>query len=433
MTATLLMLTSTGPAFAESFICPYMDDTERRTLTPMSLGKNGWAFRNGADFLEDFSFTDETLTYLSRLQKALAARGTSLVVIPIPVRGLIAADHLDRTHPEQQDYNPEAASESYRAYLKTLNDMGIITPDVLMHNTAGSDFYFKRDHHWRPEGARATAQAIATQLAGLEQYTQQPKSTYTTHALGKKCIFEMIAQELQRLCTSEISPETYTQYETRLKAEGGAEALFGDQGEASVLIGSSFSAMEWFNFDGFLSEATGLSIANRALSAGQLFNALVSYTSSSQFHQEHPPFLFWEAVMHYDFNQDTGKYFRQVIPAIRGECSPEDALASGTLSVKKGQGGYILTIPQDVAASGHEYFLFITSENKALSRMTLELDYDTHDGEWFVIDRSEHYKNDGRFFVELWDDIEGALQRVSISNMGNLNADVEVRLCKQKG
>ncbi len=427
---TLVLLTDT--ASAASFRCPYLADKTKQTISEMTQGKDGWFFRIQGDLEEEFLMTSETAQYFTRLVDALDARDTTLIFITIPPRGMVAYDFLDRSIDVQADFDKTKAETSFNDLVVALQGTGLIAPNITSQSDLGADFFFHRDIHWTPEGARIAAKTLASILKDNTHFQSMTPAAFETVEASRQTIKERMGLELQRLCTSDIPPEPYVQYETRRKDTKDASALFGDaeESEASVLVGSSFSALEWFNFDGFISEYTGLDIANHALAAGHLFNAIVSYTSSPQFVGARPPFMIWEAPAIYDLNNDTAKFFRQVIPAIHGPCGPSKALAKGSLTVKNGKGGLLMTLDPAKKISGNGYFLFIESSNKGLAEMTLDLEYDDEDGEWFTIDRSEHFKNYGRFFIELSDDIESALSTVQVDGLSNVNATLTAYLCQ---
>ena len=434
--ASVLLASSPMQALAGEFTCPDLGNKDKQTINEMVQGKEGWFFRLAGDLETEFQLRQEARGYLTRLQQGLAKRGTQTVFLSVPPRGVSAYQLLDKDDPRQARYDGKTTGDAYGALLTDIRETGMIVPDLREASLAtpgeARSFFFRRDHHWTPEGARAAAKALKTTLTDLPAYQALKPKTYETKTIGKEEMKHTMALELQRLCTSDIPGEPFTLYETQLVASG-ADALFGDAGgenKSSVLVGSSFSDKKEFNFDGFIAQETGLDIANFALSAGLLFNALVSYTSSPQFDKMKPPFLIWEAPGNYDLNKDTSKFFRQIIPATHGICDKKHAIATAEMQVTAGKGGPLLKLDAAKKVSGHSYYIVLTSSNNGMAKFTLQMDYDDGDGEWFTVDRSEFFKNHGRFFVELTDEIESALTSVTIEGMDNLNTNLTARVCK---
>lgn len=426
------------PAMAEEVLyqCPDLGNAQKRTMAEMTQGYDGWFFRISGDLKEDYALMPEAARFMTRLAEAMKARGTQMVFVSVPPRGIAGQAFLDESQPAQRDFAVRDVEKAYQGMLAGIRETGMLAPDLMniSLDKPGTEtpFFFKRDHHWTSFGAREASKKVAELVKTHENYKSIKPSTYKTTQTGTLEMRHTMANEIQRLCTSQIPSEPYPQFTTRLQSSGDAAAdLFGDEsgGDPSVLIGSSFSAQESFNFDGFLSEATGMEIANYALSAGLLFNALVSYTSSPDFSTTHPPFLIWEAPGIYDLNQNSTPFFRQVLPAIAGDCG-DKAVATGTLDVKKGEGGVLFELSPEQNVSGKDYYIYIESSNRGLASFTLELDYGNGDGEWFQVDRSEHFNNMGRFFVELEDEISSDLTKVAISQLSNVNTTLTARLCK---
>ncbi|MBY0355051.1 MAG: hypothetical protein K2Q12_04890 [Rickettsiales bacterium] len=423
-----------GPAFN----CPDLLNKEKISLDEMVQGSEGWFYRIKSDLQSPLLITAETQGLFARLATSLQQRGTALILAPVPPRAAIAHAYLDETDPLQQGFDVEKSLRSYRQVTRALREAGVLVPNLLKTTPPPQDmpadqfFFFKRDHHWTPYGARAVAQKIAETMKKTKQFAALKPAEFQTKKLGDSGWKPSMALEIQRLCSDETPAEPLERFETQRVAQDNPDDLFGDstQSEPAVLVGSSFSAITEFNFDGFLMGASGIEIANRAISAGQQFNAIVSFVSSPAFETAHPPFLIWEMPSLNNISEASLIMFRQLIPATHGACSIENALASNKISIKDGAATSLLSVPAEKKVTGNQYYLYLTSSNLGLAKFTLQMDYDDEDGEWFTVDRSQHFDNSGRFFVELSDEIEGNLTAISIDGMPNTNAEMEVRLCQ---
>jgi alginate biosynthesis protein AlgX len=439
--ASVAMAKEQTPAKPEAstleFHCPKMTDPQYQKRDTLVQAKEGW-FLRPLDFNEHYQLLPETEQSLKRLNDAFAAQGAKLLIMAVPPRSLAAASLLDLTQQRQSAFDAVATARSYQQYLQSLRKMGIEVVDGIAEATAfepqtHSHFFFKRDLHWTPFGANLIAQKLAKTLQKQPNFAANPAVQYQTAKTGMLTMKGLMIQGIQPLCEDTIPAEPYPEYTTSKQAMGEA-ALFDDASSAApplVLLGSSFSENPAFNFDGFLSQATGADIANFAIRAGELFNALVSYTSLPQAERLSPRFVIWEQLAHYDLNQGEAS-FRQAIPAIGGECSKEEAIASTTLTLKDGGSGELFTLPEASAIHGSDYYLFVSASHFGINRFTLQFDYADGDGEEFTVDRSQHFNNKGRFFVELSDELQAALTNIRISHLASGNATLDIRLCKRK-
>jgi alginate biosynthesis protein AlgX len=417
--------------------CPFLHDGSMQLLSPMTQGKEGWFFRAG-DMVENYALLPETKGYLTRVAQAFKHEGSDLILVAVPPRSFSAEAYLDATQPMQATFDARNAEANYRNFLQSLSDTGAQVVDLLdvaaeYDDEHGMHFFFKRDNHWTPFGAKLSAEKIARVLEDYPAYSNAERGKYVTTNNGELRMREEMALEIQRLCTSQIPAEIFPGYTTAAEAGVGEDALFGDEGQASplVLLGSSYSATPDFNFDGFLEETTGLPVANYAISAGQLFNSIISYVSLPKDQRQDPDFILWEDLAHYDYNRGE-RQFRQIIPAIYGECDKQSAVAVESFKAAPKAKHTLFTFDPEKKISGDDYYLFINSDNLGFVQFTLEMEYQDGDGEWFTIDRSQNFNNSGRFFVELTDEITAPLTQINIEALSDVEAEVEVRLCRLK-
>lgn len=417
------------------FSCPKLALHEKTDFGTLTQGFGGWFFREEADFTENYNLFPETRWFLARFAQALKEKNTALVFIPIPSRSWVAENFLDHNNPVQGKFNSAKAKKNFAVYIARLRELGIIVPDLTPTLEAArktsEPFFFKRDHHWTSYGSSATAWAVFRTIFNLPGYKNATHKKFETSFKDKQLWKTAMPLNIQRVCETDMPAEEFPTYVTKLKASSDASALFGDEDESepSVLVGSSFSALEQFNFDGFLSQYSGLEIANYAIAGGQLFNSIISLTSSEGFEASHPPFFFWESPSHYDLNDNSANSFRQIVPATEGVCQGENVVAEDTLTIEPEKTTKLLKLNQP-NIRGSRYYLYLSTPNMALAKFTLQFEYKDRDGEWFPIDRTDHFQNTGRFFVELNEEIDSTLISVSLINPLAVKAEMQVKLCK---
>jgi alginate biosynthesis protein AlgX len=424
-------LSATAATAAPSFNCPRVDAGEIEgtyLTTPVHQGEEGWFFREGSDLEDFFDYGDDTLAYLKRFSKVLEARGTRLVYLPVPPKAVIEPQKLGSAG---GGFIANQARQSFSETVAALNREGIATVNLLdaPPGRAGEDFFFARDFHWRPEGARAAAFAVKAALTGDPVYEALDKSGYaTTDQKRAEPFRSAMLRALQRLCTDELPQEKAELYETLADGGGGVDLFGGDGTTPVALVGTSFSDIETFNFVGFLQEALGLEVANYAISGGGAFTALESLTHSDVFETAPPKLLVWENPA-YDRLDGVGvSQFRQIIPAIRGYCDGAAKLVETSLHIESGGAA---TLPlSDKNVSGSRFYLALKATETSIRNIQFDIRYADGDGEIFAVSRSDRAKASDRFFIEFSDDIPSTVSEVAISGQPDRPTDFTVQLCK---
>lgn len=433
------LVTAAGPAVAGrvQYDCPDLHNEKKRSIEPLTQGYDGWFFRN-ADLKMDFSISPEAAQYFGRLSEALERRGIKLVLVPLLSRALMAPGAINHDDSWQENYDPELAKLSYANMVADLKSRKVGTVNLLpLVETYGKDPYaynFKRDIHWKPEGAQLVAQIAAEELKKLPEYGTLPKVSTISAKREPVGRSGTITEELRKLCKGDIEAEPYIPYQAERVAEQNADALFGGE-TASIpvaLLGTSFSGLDDFNFLPFLEENSKLEIANFAISGGGMFTSLISYLSSPFFHENIPPVMIWETQSIYDFNAGVEYGFRQAIPAVEGPCPDDRTIARNTVEITEREQNYtLLENLEKFGVKGSDYYLYIYADNLGFKQFTLEMEYDDQDGEWFPVDRSDRYNNKGYYYIELSERILGNLSKVLMKDVPNTRTKLEVRLCRK--
>src|SRR5690606_34278317 len=115
-------------------LCPQAAERHRypkgfmSSFTTLVQGQDDWLFRTDLDLMTNFSTPPEGLAQLKRLNDALKARGTQLVIVYQPTRGLVHHNRLSQNG--RAAFNFEAAASSYRKALADFHKLGIVAPDL---------------------------------------------------------------------------------------------------------------------------------------------------------------------------------------------------------------------------------------------------------------------------------------------------------------
>ena len=251
------------------------------------IGQDNWLFSD-----EEFSFypneTSETqvkLEYIEQVKNDLAAQGIDLIVLVLPAKARVYKEHLGR-------YTlPDYTLNRYENFRQALITKGVSAPDVLsvmLRAKANDKVFMKTDTHWTPYGAKAVATALAlefgklnlaefeTHLAQTETYTGDllsfiPLGMFTDIGPGK--------EQIQREITEGEAPQG---------------DLFDTVSIPVTLIGTSYSAIETWNFEGALKSALQTDVLNAAQEGKGPISPMQAYLKDEAFLQSPPELVIWE-------------------------------------------------------------------------------------------------------------------------------------------
>gem|GEM_PF-1572496 len=372
-------------------------------------GRDGWMFRTGMDLTTTFDITDESLHELRRLGDALHARGTELVIVYQPPRGLMDSDKLK---PDQRRaYDFAAAHRGYTAALERIRSGAqvVVAPlDTLVDEKKDYEYFFRRDHHWTPAGAEHSAKVIAETVKKLPGFTSIPHKEFSTQQVGVLAKPGTLQKIAAQLCGGGYSLQYVPMFATE-GAGGDSGGLLGETAQPEIaLVGTSNSdAKGGYNFGGYLEQYIGADIVNVALSGGAFEGSLLHYLESKEF-QSHPPkILIWEMPYQNYPGSDKNPYkiFRQAVPLVADGCRGKPALLSNKITAQAGSnellfngGGRILPLV------GNGAQLDLQFSDPAVKDLHAELWYFNGLKESLKLHFNQYVDNGGRFVAELRSD-----------------------------
>lgn len=398
---------------------------------PVWQGKNGWLFET-PDLIPKAQIFDPINPYLERLSTALKSRDILPVALLVPTRGSAAFKQLGEG-PAFANYDSREAASGYHSFLSRLEQTGFHVPDLLkVARREGADYFFMRDHHWRPEGARASAKEVAAFLEG--RLSDVPKSKFVTRPLPKKVQIGTLQARAQARCPGlKLPPEEVTQFETvsETKTQGG-DALFAEVTVPVVLAGTSNSQRGEdkpdVNFAGFVRDALDVEVLNVSFPGAGVFDSFQAYLLSPEFKNAPPKVLIWETLyMSWHKRRGLINELRQLIPSVHGKC--ETPLKMRELNaVTKGQ-TVLLKGLRPLNLQGHRTYLRLTFADVALTTFELELRYrGIH--ERLAISRTTRVPSSGIFYLELSSVMNAPLDAVVLHTSNPVLGGVEISLCQ---
>jgi alginate biosynthesis protein AlgX len=423
-------------AAKKPFNCPRLDQGDlsgRMALGKLHQGEDGWFFRAG-DLTEDAALPPPLLRDIARLSKAMAARGTTLVLAPTATRGQMGRARLGPIDPETvfRATNADKADAAFRAEARRLGL--VVTPPPSAD--PDPELYYKRDHHWTPRGAELFAKDVAGIVLALPALKDMPRQAYATSAQQTAPLESVMGRQIATLCDEPLPAEEITLYRTEQSAET-ANDLFADEptptagapasnAPAIAVAGTSFSAQERFNLEGFLMQETGLSVANYSVSGGAAYAALINYLASPAWRDAPSPVVVWE----FQFNSATLKEapaaLRQLIPAAKGACADDRRAATLKATLKPGEE----TTVEAPAARPGELYAHIRFSDPTLRRFMLRFRHADGQIEDMPVIRHARLGPAESFFVESSGEIEAPLAGLSLSSAADKPVEAEIDLCR---
>src|SRR5690606_3539419 len=300
--ASLLALLLPGPARAgeqpecglECLICPELSSPAQyaegvmKSLEVLAPGKDNWLFRSNVDLANDFGIPSPMFAEFARLMDTFAAQGSQVAIFLQPTRGMMHRDKIRAEYSYGFDFPRARASlEQFQAQLR---HGGALVPDILplVDNPPEDEYFFRRDHHWTPAGARATARLVADFLRRQPLHAELAPKSYRTEPGIVMPKDGTMNRGLRHHCGNNYGIQYVPAYQTVPDSDDIGALLDDDSEPEVVLVGTSNSAArddeaKSYNFDGYLKEYLGVDILNYALPGAGQDGALLQYLQSADY------------------------------------------------------------------------------------------------------------------------------------------------------
>lgn len=431
----------------QCMVCPALSDPARYTEGRMKLmreivpGKDRWLFRSAVDLTNEFGIPAPMRPEFARLMKAFDKQGIHVAMAIQPTRGLM---HRDKLIGDPHGFDYSRASSNLASYLGQLRQGGAVVAPMmqLVQQPPKGEFFFRRDHHWTPTGAEATAKLMAEEIRRQPFYAGLTKKEYRTEPGVMVPKDGTLNLAMSYICGNNYGFQYVRGYQT-IPVADNADALFDEAPDPEViLVGDSNAAAredesKQFNFDGYLKQYLDVDILNYALPGVGEDGSLLEYLLSDDYKAEAPPKLIvWELPANYRL--DSPLMYRQLIPAVQGGCQASQEVLSSKLqrpALKVGERIELLSNAGSTrqSLSGSKGFLDIRMSDKNAKDFYVIVYYDNgaRDKVWF---RREAAVTGGQYYLELSKDpaYAGAnLLSVFLepTKAGTADLDVETRLC----
>ncbi|MDF0700409.1 hypothetical protein PYR71_28825 [Rhizobium sp. MC63] len=362
------------------------DGLEEKSLystfgTKMYQANDGWFFRP-SDYQTLFELPQESLNFVSRVNGALNYRGIHLVVLPMLPRAIAGRDFVPNEGMLADFlYDPDFAAQQFDDVIASARQVGIDAinvDDILKANPSfdKANYYFKRDIHWTPEGARLIAQAVAAHIRSLQGDVEHEVEFETSMEPEPRLHKAKFNGVLNELCQSKIPSEEVRIYETKQKV-GSLNELLGEDdaggaGEPVHVVGSSYTdEISVYNFNGFLREYLKQNVGGFAVSGGSVDQSIYAWAQNANGITKKPKYLVWEFPDFGDLRKQTAVMNSSVVPAIVGDCSDRLMVANKSFGEDE---AIELDLPP-LTGKPDEYYLRYEFANRALTGFQLTYSY----------------------------------------------------------
>ncbi|MCC6597506.1 MAG: hypothetical protein IT559_01805 [Alphaproteobacteria bacterium] len=228
---------------------------------------------------DDWLYTSEEFEHLSGAQDAeerlmrlitkinshLKSHNITLAVTLVPAKARIYPEHLGRHHLPQER---EGVYDRVRSSLISMNIPAPDMVDIFLKEKTEQPLYLRLDTHWTPAGAALAAQVLRQSLDQTFLESLKQEAGFKTENLPP----EIIEGDLEKYIKTGFfhaflaPPQERVSLTKTLKmtADDSGDGLFGAETLPVVLVGTSYSAIDKWNFEGALKTALQADVLNLA-------------------------------------------------------------------------------------------------------------------------------------------------------------------------
>jgi alginate biosynthesis protein AlgX len=382
-------------------------------------GDEGWIFRTKTDFADDFSINLALEDRLKRLHEAFQKKNIEVVIALLPTRGMVHYDKIDYV-----GYDPLMTARNYQDLATHLRKIGytVAAPENF---SAQTNFFYKHDHHWRPEGAKLMAMTLANEIKQLPVYAEITKMPFRTEKEAYIDHPGTFQKFINDVCGSNMPPETVPAYKT-YSLQGN---MLNDQPDAEIfLIGTSNSTAQasHANFPGFLKEAIGADIENFSVSGGGVDTSMLDWLGSDQYLRKKPKVVIWEIPVYQNFKGEP--FYQQAIPAVYGPCD-ETSLIKETLPIKQNK-FEISSVFQDKKILPKNHYVYLKFNKYQGRKFRLTIEDEEGNKTPFDFRRSKFHQPNGVYYLDLPQDKETPIKKLKGLLPDGASGTVDIQLCE---
>lgn len=281
----------------------------------------GWIFASN-QLRQSYEMKDKPQALMDRIVAGFEARGAKLVILVAPPRPVIAGQGVLRRTMGQaaEDYNVEAARDSFLTLLADLRASGAMVPDlqsmVLSDPELRRRYYFRRDTHWTTVGAVRSAEALAATIAETQPDLIAYQRDIVVEWKGKIEEKGSLSAVVQKVCGERPKREVAR---TAVLASAGVDLLSDMVAvhKPVALVGTSFSdryKRDHYRVADALAASLGVEVENHSKSGGGMTGSMLAFLASGQLENGAHDLVIWELPYTQNFNST--KRLGQIVKAL---------------------------------------------------------------------------------------------------------------------
>jgi alginate O-acetyltransferase complex protein AlgJ len=266
------------------------------------MGKDGWLFTN-EEYLVPNTYQvvlEQHMEKIAEVQKQLSQHNKRLIMVPLPMKLDVYSEYALRPYDRR-------AQELYGDFLARLKQRQIAAApirDAFLEAKHKELLYLQRDTHWTPHGSRLTAQEIARQFPELKG-----EHRYLSRAVREKPLAGDLMNYIRfskRFDPELFKPSLIPLYETvRVDQTVDDDQLFGEAEQPIMLVGSSYTKIDDWNFPGFLKESLQNDLLTTAVEARGPFYAMDRFLAGEHLKNDSIKTVIWEFPVRTLLSQET--------------------------------------------------------------------------------------------------------------------------------
>ena len=256
------------------------------------IGSDGWLYTN-QEYLIPNNYRSNLRSQAARIaaiEAELKKHNKQLILAPLPMKLDIYPEHATRPW----DPRMPKVYEDFLAELAAHKVETVPLRALFLEQKDQTPLFFKKDTHWTPEGARLAARQIALAHPELVGNT-----AFQSRVVSEKPLKSDLMNFIK--FGAWLDPELFAEssvvpvYETLADdAERSADDLFGDQSQSIMLVGTSYTKIEDWNFAGFLREALQNDLLTIAVEGRGPLQAMQEFLDSPSLQDDDIQVVIWE-------------------------------------------------------------------------------------------------------------------------------------------
>ncbi|WP_027481786.1 alginate O-acetyltransferase AlgX-related protein [Deinococcus pimensis] len=278
-------------------------------------GRDGWLFGKYSFANSPPAMTGDERRAFERFRDALRARGTRLVVVVVPAKGLVRPDVVNLRSLRGPRPDIGFLRGRYEEFVGSFRAAGVDAVDVLgiaLAQPRDRLMYFRRDHHWTPLLSRLVAQDVARRVLASDALNGTAARDVLVEEQPAER-FGSYAEVVRKLCGVKLPDEPYTSRVAKPSGEGAA-GLLTDEAAPVALVGDSHSLEPSFATD--LMVNLRRDVVNESIAGGGQQSALEGYLLSGRYVAAPPRVLVWQ----FEGGSQLPGFYDRMTAAVEGPC-----------------------------------------------------------------------------------------------------------------